>query len=127
MTGRSKRPRVAIIGAGPGGLAAAMLLAQTDASVTVFERLDPVGGRSATISARSPAGSFRFDTGPTFFLYPRVLAEIFAACGRRLDDEVDLIRVDPQYRLVFEQGGEIKATSKIDEMAREIARFSADD
>jgi phytoene desaturase len=104
-----------------------MLLAQTDASVTVFERLDHVGGRSATISACSSAGAFRFDTGPTFFLYPRVLAEIFAACGRQLEDEVDLIRVDPQYRLVFEEGGEIRATSNIPEMAREIARFSADD
>jgi len=104
-----------------------MLLAQTDASVTIFERLNHVGGRSATISAHSPAGTFRFDTGPTFFLYPRVLAEIFAACGRRLEAAVDLIRVDPQYRLVFEQGGEIRATSSIPDMAREIARFSAED
>jgi phytoene desaturase len=127
MIGRSRGPRIAVVGAGPGGLAAAMLLAQTDASVTIFERADHIGGRSATISARSPAGTFRFDTGPTFFLYPRVLAEIFAACGRRLEDQVELIRVDPQYRLVFEQGGEIRATSNIDEMAREIARFSADD
>src|SRR5947209_2616180 len=94
---KASRPRIAIIGAGPGGLAAAMLLAQTDASVTVFERAGHVGGRSATIEAPSAAGAFRFDTGPTFFLYPRVLAEIFAACGSRLEDEVELIRVDPQY------------------------------
>src|SRR5690349_13916071 len=110
MNSRTSRPRVAVIGAGPGGLAAAMLLAQTDASVTVFERLDHIGGRSATHDARLPAGTFRFDTGPTFFLYPRVLAEIFSACGRRLEDDVELIRVDPQYRLVFAEGGEIRAT-----------------
>lgn len=121
------RPRVAIIGAGPGGLATAMLLAQTDASVTVFERLDHVGGRSATIPARTQSGKFLFDTGPTFFLYPRVLSEIFAACGRSLDREVDLIRVDPQYRLVFEDGGQIRASCKIEETAREIARFSPAD
>jgi phytoene desaturase len=124
MTRRSAPPRIAIIGAGPGGLAASMLLAQTNASVTVFERLDHVGGRSATIAARSPEGTFRFDTGPTFFLYPRVLAEIFAACGRKLEREVELIRLDPQYRLVFEEGGDIRATSNIPDMAREIARFS---
>jgi phytoene desaturase len=127
MTGQTRRPRIAIIGAGPGGLAAAMLLSRTDASVTVFERLDHVGGRSATISARSPAGTFRFDRGPTFFLYPRVLSEIFAACGRELSREVDLLRVDPQYRLLFEEGGGISATSNMPEMAREIARFSARD
>ncbi|PPQ35478.1 phytoene desaturase [Rhodopila globiformis] len=127
MTSRSSRPRIAIVGAGPGGLAAAMLLAQTDASVTIFERLDHIGGRSATIKARSQAGMFRFDTGPTFFLYPRILAEIFVACGRRLEDHLDLIRIDPQYRLVFEEGGEIRATSDAADMAREIARFSPDD
>src|SRR5664279_2171329 len=107
MNGQTSTPRIAIIGAGPGGLAAAMLLSQTDASVTVFERLGHVGGRCATIPVRSPAGAFRFDQGPTFFLYPRVLSEIFAACGKNLSREVELLRVDPQYRLLFEEGGEI--------------------
>lgn len=120
-------PRIAIIGAGPGGLAAAMLLARAGVSVTVFERLGHVGGRSATIAARARPGIFRFDTGPTFFLYPRVLAEIFAACGRSLEREVELIRIDPQYRLVFEGGGEINASADIDATAREIARFSQAD
>lgn len=123
----TRRPRIAIIGAGPGGLAAAMLLAQTDASVTIFERLDHVGGRSATIPAQSPSGKFLFDTGPTFFLYPRVLSEIFAACGRCLDREVDLIRVDPQYRLMFEDGGQIRASARTEETERQIARISPAD
>ncbi|WP_428489305.1 phytoene desaturase family protein [Rhodopila sp.] len=127
MTSSARRPRIAIIGAGPGGLAAAMLLAQTNASVTIFERLDHVGGRSATIPVRAPTGTFRFDTGPTFFLYPRVLSEIFAACGRRLDQEVDLMRVDPQYRLIFEDGGQIKASATIEDTVREIARISPRD
>jgi len=124
---RRGRPHIAIIGAGPGGLATAMLLAQTDARVTIFERLPHVGGRSATITAPSPHGTFRFDTGPTFFLYPRVLADIFAACGRDLHREIDLIRIDPQYRLVFEDQGEIEATNDIAAMAQQIARFSPAD
>ena len=66
--------RVAVIGAGPGGLAAAMLLSRAGAEVTVFERHGTVGGRSATIEAPGAHGTFRFDMGPTFFLYPRVLA-----------------------------------------------------
>ena len=92
------RPHVAVIGAGPGGLAAAMLLASSGVRVTVFEKDNVVGGRTRTVTA---PGGYRFDIGPTFFLYPRILAEIFAACGARLEDEVDLIRLDPQYRLVF--------------------------
>ena len=119
--------RVSIIGAGPGGLAAAMLLARAGVDVTVHESRDRIGGRSSTIVGQSPQGTFRFDMGPTFFLYPRVLSDIFAACGRNLDDEVELIRLDPQYHLVFENGGDIQATSDMTRMAAEIARFSPSD
>ena len=104
-----------------------MLLAQAGADVTVFEHHDRVGGRSATLHAPSAAGTFRFDTGPTFFLYPRVLQDIFAACGRALEDEVELIRLDPQYRLVFEAGGEIDATSDMGRLAQEVARLAPAD
>ena len=119
--------KVSIIGAGPGGLAAAMLLAKAGVDVTVHEARDVIGGRSSTITAPTPQGTFRFDTGPTFFLYPRVLSDIFAACGRSLDDEVELIRLDPQYHLIFEGGGEIQATGDMERMAAEIARFSPSD
>ena len=104
-----------------------MLLAQAGADVTVFEHHDKVGGRSATLEADSPAGTFCFDTGPTFFLYPRVLKDIFAACSRNLDDEVELIRLDPQYHLVFEAGGEIRATGDMDRLAAEVARIAPAD
>jgi phytoene desaturase len=119
--------RVGIVGAGPGGLAAAMLLAAAGADVTIHERLERVGGRSGTIPAPSPAGLFRFDMGPTFFLYPRVLRDVFAACGANLDDEIELMRLDPQYRLVFETGGKIDATSDMARMQAEIARFAPAD
>ncbi len=122
-----KRRRVGIVGAGPGGLAAAMLLAQAGAEVTLFERRGEVGGRSATIDAPTDVGTFRFDMGPTFFLYPRVLADIFAACGRDLEREVELIRLDPQYHLVFEAGGELHATPDQTRMAAEIARLAPQD
>jgi phytoene desaturase len=121
------KKRVAIVGAGPGGLAAAMLLSQAGAEVTMFERHDRVGGRSATLSGAVPPGEFRFDMGPTFFLYPRVLQDVFAACGRRLEDEVELIRLDPQYRLQFEDGERLDATSDPVRMAEQIAKFSPTD
>jgi phytoene desaturase len=109
--------RVVIIGAGPGGLAGAMLLAQAGCDVTVLERLPHVGGRTSTLEAQG----FRFDLGPTFFLYPRVLEAIFAAVGRDLHAEVDLVRLDPQYHLVFGAGGSLRATPDVARMERAIA------
>ena len=123
--------RIAIIGAGPGGLASAMLLARAGADVTVFERAQRVGGRSATIEATAPIpggqGRFRFDMGPTFFLYPRVLDDIFAACGREMAREIDLIRLDPQYDLIFEAGGHIRATGDLPRMMEQVATLSEAD
>ncbi len=122
-----KRRSIGIVGSGPGGLAAAMLLARAGADVTVYERLDRIGGRSGTLEADSPAGRFRFDMGPTFFLYPRVLEDIFAACGRELSREVELMRLDPQYHLMFEAGGELNATPDVARMSAEIARLNPHD
>ena len=115
---------VNIIGAGPGGLACAMLLAQAGVRVRVLERLPVPGGRTSTIP--TPEG-FKFDLGPTFFLYPRVLEEIFTTCGRDLQREVEMVRLDPQYRLVFGAGGEMLATPNIARMEAEVARLSPAD
>lgn len=115
--------RVVIVGAGPGGLAAAMLLGQTDLDVTVIERQAQVGGRTASIRA----DGFTFDTGPTFFLYPRVLEEVFAACGHKLRDEIDMIRLDPMYRVQFESGERVDATACLERMAAQVAAFAPQD
>jgi phytoene desaturase len=114
---------VVIVGAGPGGLAASLLLAKAGFRVTVLERLPEVGGRTATIGGRG----FRFDLGPTFFLYPRVLEEIFAAVGRDLRQEVELVKLDPQYRLVFGAGGELLASPDVARMERAIAALAPAD
>ena len=115
--------QITIVGAGPGGLAAAMLLAQTGARVTVIERKSGVGGRCSAIEREG----FRFDVGPTFFLYPRVLEEIFRTVGRDLWSEVPMTRLDPQYRLMFGGGGKLDATPDLDGMEREIATLSPAD
>ena len=107
---------VIIIGAGPGGLASAILLASAGLKVKVIERRLTVGGRTSAIEG----DGFKFDLGPTFFLFPRVLDEIFASAGASLRDEVDLIRLDPQYRIIFGEGGELNATSNFRQMEREI-------
>jgi phytoene desaturase len=108
-----------------------MLLSRAGADVTVFEKAQHVGGRSATLQASAPIGTgqghFRFDMGPTFFLYPRVLDDIFAACGRQMRQEIDLIRLDPQYDLIFEAGGHIRATGDLARMQAEVAKLSPAD
>lgn len=116
-------PTVTIIGAGPGGLAAAMLLAHAGANVRILERLPHVGGRCAAIEE----AGFRFDTGPTFFLYPRVISEIFATVGHDLFAEVPMTRLDPQYRVAFGAGGKLDATPDPERMEREIAAIAPAD
>lgn len=82
-----------------------------------------VGGRTSAIEG----DGFRFDAGPTFFLYPTVLEEIFAAVGRNLHDEVKLIRLDPQYTIRFGQGGELNCTGNVERMEQQIAAISPED
>ena len=114
---------VIIIGAGPGGLATAVLLAASGVRVKVLERSAQVGGRTSSLEAEG----FKFDVGPTFFLYPRVLQEIFKVAGTTMDRELELVRLDPQYRILFGEGGQIDATPNIPEMERQIARLSPAD
>ncbi len=115
--------RVVIVGAGPGGLATAMQLAHAGLHVTILESRDRVGGRTSSIIH----DQFRFDCGPTFFLYPRVLKEIFQSVGFDLDHECPMKRLDPQYRLTFAAGGQIDCTPDLVAMDRQIAAMSPSD
>jgi phytoene desaturase len=120
--GKNSR-RVAVVGAGPGGLAAAMLLAEAGLKVTLFEKDTCVGGRTKVLNV----GGSNFDMGPTFFLYPQILESIFSRCGLRMDDYVKLRRVDPSYRLAFEGGPDVRVSSDMEALEREIAKLSVDD
>jgi len=114
---------IVIVGAGPGGLSSAILLGAAGFKVTVLEKMGTVGGRTSSIEE----SGFRFDLGPTFFLYPKILDEILHSAGTSLAREVEMVRLDPQYRVQFGAGGKIDATPDMGEMERQIERLCAAD
>ncbi|WP_245824891.1 phytoene desaturase family protein [Neoasaia chiangmaiensis] len=111
--------RIAIVGAGPGGLAAAMMLGHAGADVTVYERHGDVGGRSSAIEA----DGYRFDIGPTFFLYPQILRALFERCGLDLDREVTFRRLDDLYDLSFEDGPSLRLSRDPESLHCEISKI----
>lgn len=115
--------RVAVIGSGLGGLAAAVRLATAGHEVTVFEKNDRVGGKMSTLQL----GRYRFDTGPTLLTMPFVLRDLFASTGRRLEDVLDLLPLEPACRYVYADGSVLDAHSDPTEMERAIARFAPRD
>ena len=86
-----------MIGSGFGGLAAAVRLGARGYRVTVLERLDAPGGRAYV----HREDGFMFDAGPTIITAPFLFEDLWALCGRKLSDDVDLRAIDPFYRLVF--------------------------
>ncbi len=100
--------KVIIVGAGPGGLTAGMILANNGYNVEIYEKADRVGGRNASITLD---GGFTFDTGPTFLMMKNILEEMFELAGEKLDDHLDLRQIDPMYRLAFTNGKEFYPSS----------------
>ncbi len=94
--------RVAVIGAGPGGLACALLLAGKGIDVTVYEKQTQVGGRTSAVKI----GDYTFDRGPTFLNMPHILENVFHEAGLRLEDYLNLKALDPMYTLYFKGGTE---------------------
>ncbi|WP_084106298.1 phytoene desaturase family protein [Demequina sp. NBRC 110056] len=90
--------RVVVIGGGVSGLATAALLARGGADVTLLERHSRVGGRAGRLEVEG----FTFDTGPSWYLMPEAFEHFFSLLGRSVDTELDLIDLDPRYRVFFE-------------------------
>lgn len=112
---------IGIIGTGLGGLAAACTLAARGHRVTVFEKNAWFGGKAAVLEEEG----FRFDMGPTILTVPRVLQRIFEEAGRRLEDELELVRLDPQWRCFFEDDSVLDLHEKTQEMSEFLQSYSA--
>ena len=112
-----------VIGAGLGGLAAAMRLGAKGYHVTVIDRLDMAGGRGSSISQ----DGHRFDLGPTIVTVPQGLRDLWATCGRDFDADVDLRALADFYQIRWADGSHFTARSDTAAMRAEVARLSPRD
>jgi len=121
VSARTGGPRVVVVGGGIGGLASAALLARGGARVTLLERHERVGGRAGTLTV----DGFRFDTGPSWWFMPEVVEHTFALLGERVEDHVDLVGLDPAYRLFPEplDGGRAEPFEVVADRAANLALF----
>jgi phytoene desaturase len=118
-----RRLRVAVVGAGFGGLAAAIRLQAAGVATVLFEARDQPGGRAYVYREHG----FTFDAGPTVLTAPHCLEDLYAAAGRRLADAVELLPVHPFYRLIWPDGTRLDYDGDAQKLLAEIARLSPSD
>ena len=112
-----------VIGAGFGGIAAALRMRARGHNVTLIERLDAIGGRAQAFEQ----GGFRHDAGPTVITAPFLFDELFALFGEKREDHLDFRPLDPWYRFYFHEGSEFDYRPSLEDTHAEIARFSPED
>lgn len=112
-----------IVGAGIGGLSTAIRLASAGQRVTLLEKNERVGGKMYEIEV----DGYRFDTGPSVITMRHVFEDLFSAAGRRLDDYLTLLPVDPLTRYFFADGSRLDAHRDLASMTQAIARFDERD
>jgi phytoene desaturase len=109
---------VVVVGAGLGGLSAALRLAGAGRSVTLLEREDVPGGRNGLLTDRG----YAFDTGPTVLTMPDLIADAFGAVGEKLEDWLELMPLEPLYRSTYPDGSTLDVHADVARMTEEVAR-----
>ncbi|PPQ38240.1 phytoene desaturase [Rhodoblastus acidophilus] len=115
-----RKPVAIVIGSGFGGLAAAVRLGARGYSVKVLERLDAPGGRGY----QHQIDGFKFDAGPTIVTAPFLFEELWALCGRKLSDDVELREMKPFYKIRFSDGETFTYSGDREAMKAEVERIS---
>ena len=123
VAGSGAAPRVAVIGSGFGGLAVAIRLQAAGLATTLFEAREQPGGRAYVWRHQR----FTFDMGPTVITDPTLLEDLFAVAGADLHDRVELIAVDPFYRLLWPDGDRFDYCADGAALAAQIGRRNASD
>jgi phytoene desaturase len=117
------RPHALIIGAGFGGLAAAIRLGARGYRVTILERNAEPGGRAAVFRQ----DGFTFDAGPTIITAPFLLEDLWRLAGRRLADDITLAPISPFYRIIFNDNAAFDCAADPDFMRAEVSRLAPAD
>lgn len=115
--------KAAVIGSGFGGLASAIRLQNSGFKVKIFEKRDLPGGRAYVFKENG----FTFDAGPTVITAPETLSELFSICGKNIKDYVELIRVEPFYKLFWDDGEQFDYGGKIEDTLEQIRKISPKD
>lgn len=115
--------KIAIIGSGFGGLAEAIRLQARGYAVTVFEKRSSVGGRAYQLVKNG----YTFDMGPSLVTAPAIIRRVFEAAGKRMEDYIDLVPLDPFYRIYFHDGTFMDYTGDPVRMKEEMAKFDPRD
>lgn len=114
---------IVVIGSGFAGLASAIRLQAAGHQVTIVERRAKVGGRAYQLIDRG----YTFDMGPSLITAPDLIDDVFATAGKRTQEYVTLVPLDPYYRLYFDDGRHFEYTGDQARMEAEIARFNPAD
>ena len=117
------RKKAVVIGSGFGGLALAIRLQAAGMEVTILEKREKIGGRAYQLRDQG----YVFDMGPSLITAPFVINSVFEAAGRRLRDYVDLIPLDPFYRVYFHDGTHLDYVGDSEKMKSQMAVFSPKD
>jgi phytoene desaturase len=115
--------RVLVIGAGFGGIAAALRARRLGFAVTLVDRMPAIGGRARVFRQ----DGFTFDAGPTVITAPQLIEELFALFGERMADHVTMLPVRPWYRILFGDGRRFDYGSSAEEMRAAVAAFAPAD
>ena len=112
-----------VVGAGFGGIAAALRLRAKGYAVTVIDRCEAIGGRAQVFERNG----FRHDAGPTVITAPFLFEELFTLFGEKLSDHIQLVPLTPWYRFYFSDGDTFDYGGTLEETLAEIARIEPRD
>ena len=117
------RSKIAIVGAGLGGLATALRLSHLGHGVTVFGKTDQVGGRNRRVTV----DDCEFDGGPTLLMMLDPFRKLFSDVGERLEECLQLQLCDPSYRVFYSGGERLDGTTDVDRMISQMVELGAGD
>jgi len=115
--------KIIVIGSGFGGLSAAIRLQAKGHEVTILEKRDKLGGRAYVYEQ----DGFVFDGGPTIITAPWLIDEMFEAAGKRTEDYVKLVKIDPFYNIRFPDGTVFNYNDDKENLLNQIRKFNPDD